>query len=153
MRAQIVQAKSGWCRVMRMVKYNGVESHLHRRELAYKSADKLRSISDKALEALRPAVAENEYLRDLLHSSKNAKRPERKIVFYSAVYQHLREGIRQYILRTDDPIDAIEQIEIELARLTEKLNVPESTYWPSVVKALLILSVKRFNVSRTASLC
>lgn len=125
MRAQIVQAKSGWCRVMRMVKDNGVERHLHRRELAYKSADELRSMSDKALGALRPAVAENEYLRDLLRSSEDAKRPERKIVFYSAVYQHLRERIRQDILRTDDPIDAIEQMEIELARLTEELNARE----------------------------
>ncbi|STI76708.1 chromosome partition protein [Escherichia coli] len=28
-------AKAGWCAVMRMVKDNGVERRLHRRELAY----------------------------------------------------------------------------------------------------------------------
>ncbi|MDY9317744.1 hypothetical protein UZ967_25110, partial [Escherichia coli] len=71
---------------------NGVERRLHRRELAYLSADDLRSMSDKALGALRLAVA---------------------------VYQHLRERIRQDIIRTDDPVEAIEQMEIELSRLTE----------------------------------
>ncbi|MDI5036131.1 hypothetical protein MJM43_33460, partial [Salmonella enterica subsp. enterica serovar Montevideo] len=41
---------------------NGVERRLHRRELAYLSADELRSMSDKALGALRLAVADNEHL-------------------------------------------------------------------------------------------
>ncbi len=53
MREQVVTAKAGWCAVMRMVKDNGVERRLHRRELAYLSADELRSMSDKALGALR----------------------------------------------------------------------------------------------------
>lgn len=35
MREQVVTAKAGWCAVMRMVKDNGVERRLHRRELAY----------------------------------------------------------------------------------------------------------------------
>ncbi len=42
-----------------------------------------------------------------------------------AVYQHLRERIRQDIIRTDDPVEAIEQMEIELSRLTEELTSRE----------------------------
>ncbi|MDF7681269.1 chromosome partition protein MukB [Enterobacteriaceae bacterium ESL0689] len=122
MRNQVVCAKAGWCAVMRLVKDNGVERRLHRRELAYLSADELRSMSDKALGALRLAVADNEHLRDVLRVSEDPKRPERKIQFFVAVYQHLRERIRQDIIRTDDPVEAIEQMEIELNRLTEELT-------------------------------
>lgn len=95
MREQVVSAKAGWCAVMRLVKDNGVERRLHRRELAYLSADELRSMSDKALGALRLAVSDNEHLRDVLRISEDPKRPERKIQFFVAVYQHLRERIRQ----------------------------------------------------------
>ncbi|RPH29015.1 chromosome partition protein MukB [Buttiauxella warmboldiae] len=125
MREQVVVAKAGWCAVMRMVKDNGVERRLHRRELAYVTGDELRSISDKALGALRLAVADNEHLRDVLRMSEDPKRPERKIQFFVAVYQHLRERIRQDIIRTDDPVEAIEQMEIELSRLTEELTSRE----------------------------
>ncbi|ELY7392393.1 chromosome partition protein MukB [Cronobacter universalis] len=125
MREQVVSAKTGWCAVMRMVKDNGVERRLHRRELAYHSGDDLRSMSDKALGALRLAVADNEHLRDVLRLSEDPKRPERKIQFFVAVYQHLRERIRQDIIRTDDPVEAIEQMEIELGRLTEELTSRE----------------------------
>ncbi|MCX2959449.1 MAG: hypothetical protein N6V49_12030, partial [Serratia symbiotica] len=83
------------------------------RELAYMDGDALRSMSDKALGALRLAVADNEHLRDVLRLSEDPKHPERKIQFYIAVYQHLRERIRQDIIRTDDPVEAIEQMEIE----------------------------------------
>lgn len=124
-REQVVSAKAGWCAVMRMVKENGVEKRLHRRELAYQSGDDLRSMSDKALGALRQAVADNEHLRDVLRMSEDPKRPERKIQFFVAVYQHLRERIRQDIIRTDDPVEAIEQMEIELGRLTEELTARE----------------------------
>ncbi|KMW71340.1 cell division protein MukB [Photorhabdus luminescens subsp. luminescens] len=124
-REQVVSAKAGWCSVMRMVKDNGVERRLHRRELAYMEGGALRSMSDKALGALRLAVADNEHLRDALRLSEDPKRPERKIQFFIAVYQHLRERIRQDIIRTDDPVDAIEQMEIELARLTEELTARE----------------------------
>ncbi|MEG1691206.1 MAG: chromosome partition protein MukB, partial [Hafnia sp.] len=124
-REQVTTAKAGWCAVMRLVKDNGVERRLHRRELAYMDADELRSMSDKALGALRLAVADNEHLRDVLRLSEDPKRPERKIQFYIAVYQHLRERIRQDIIRSDDPVDAIEQMEIELARLTEELTSRE----------------------------
>lgn len=125
LREQVVTAKAGWCAVMRLVKDNGVERRLHRRELAYTDGDSLRSMSDKALGALRLAVADNEHLRDVLRLSEDPKHPERKIKFFIAVYQHLRERIRQDIIRTDDPIDAIEQMEIELARLTEELTARE----------------------------
>ncbi|WP_323665565.1 chromosome partition protein MukB [Pectobacterium punjabense] len=125
MREQVVTAKAGWCAVMRLVKDNGVERRLHRRELAYMEGDELRSMSDKALGALRLAVADNEHLRDVLRLSEDPKRPERKIQFYIAVYQHLRERIRQDIIRTDDPVEAIEQMEIELNRLTEELTARE----------------------------
>ncbi|WP_392553101.1 chromosome partition protein MukB [Orbus wheelerorum] len=125
LREQVVQAKAGWCIVLRLVKDNGVERRLHRRELAYLSADELRSMSDKALGSLRLAVADNEHLRDVLRMSEDPKRPERKIQFYIAVYAHLRERIRQDIVKTNDPIEAIEQMEIELSRLTEELTSRE----------------------------
>ncbi|WP_349843926.1 chromosome partition protein MukB [Pantoea dispersa] len=127
MREQVVSAKAGWCTVLRLVKENGVERRLHRRELAYLSGDELRSMSDKALGALRLAVVDNEHLRDVLRMSEDPKRPERKIQFFIAVYQHLRERIRQDIIRTDDPVEAIEQMEIELNRLTEELTAREQT--------------------------
>lgn len=124
-REQVVHAKAGWVAVLRLVKDNGVERRLHRRELSYLGADELRSMSDKALGALRLAVADNEHLRDVLRLSEDPKRPERKIQFFIAVYQHLRERIRQDIIRTDDPVEAIEQMEIELGRLTEELTARE----------------------------
>ena len=126
-REQVVSAKAGWVAVLRLVKDNGVERRLHRRELAYLGADELRSMSDKALGALRLAVADNEHLRDILRLSEDPKRPERKVQFFIAVYQHLRERIRQDIMRTDDPVEAIEQMEIELNRLTEELTAREQT--------------------------
>lgn len=126
-RQQVVTAKTGWGAVMNLVKEKGVERRLHRRELAYLRADELRSMSDKALGALRLAVADNEYLRDSLRLSEDPKHPERKIQFFIAVYQHLRERIRQDIIRTDDPVDAIEQMEIELNRLTEELTAREKS--------------------------
>ena len=111
-----------WCVVLRLSRNSDVEKRLNRRELAYLSADELRSMSDKALGALRTAVADNEYLRDALRLSEDSRKPENKVRFFIAVYQHLRERIRQDILKTDDPIDAIEQMEIELSRLTEELT-------------------------------
>ena len=60
--------------------------------------DDLRSTSDKALGALRLAVADNEHPRDVLRMSEDPKRPERKIQFFVAVYQHLRERTLSGIL-------------------------------------------------------
>lgn len=137
---------------MRLVKDNGVERRLHRRELAYMDADELRSMSDKALGALRLAVADNEHLRDVLRLSEDPKRPERKIQFYIAVYQHLRERIRQDIIRSDDPVDAIEQMEIELARLTEELTSREQN-WQSVRRAWRTLFAKPFSANKIVFVC
>ncbi len=125
MRAQAVYVRSGWCAIKHRVKGHKVERRLYRRELAYMNTDELRSMSDKALGSLRLAVADNEHLRDLLRLSENPKWPERKIEFYIGVYQHLRERIRQDIIQTDDPVEAIEQMEIELSRLTEELSLRE----------------------------
>ncbi|WP_299018186.1 chromosome partition protein MukB [uncultured Photobacterium sp.] len=124
-RKLVVTAKAGWCAVLRLARESDVERRLHRREMAYLSADELRSLSDKSLGALRLAVADNEVLRDALRASEDVSRPERKVLFYIAVYQHLRERIRQDIIRTDDPVEAIEEMEVELARLSEELTARE----------------------------
>ncbi|PSV31137.1 chromosome partition protein MukB [Photobacterium sp. GB-27] len=124
-RKLVVNAKAGWCAVLRLARESDVERRLHRREMAYMSADELRSLSDKALGSLRLAVADNEDLRDALRASEDVTRPERKVLFYIAVYQHLRERIRHDIIRTDDPVEAIEEMEAELGRLTEELTARE----------------------------
>ncbi|EGR0025561.1 chromosome partition protein MukB [Vibrio alginolyticus] len=126
LRTFVVAAKAGWCSVLRLARENDVERRLHKRELAYMSADELRSMSDKSLGALRLAIANNDDLRDALRLSEDNARPERKVLFYIAVYQHLRERIRQDIIRTDDPVEAIEEMEVELARLTEELTQREN---------------------------
>lgn len=126
LRSLVVVAKSGWCNVLHLAKENDVQRRLYRRELAYKSAGELRSMSDKSLGALRLAVADNESLRDALRLSEDSAYPERKVMFYIAVYQHLKERIRQDIIHTDDPVEAIEEMEIELARLAEELSQRES---------------------------
>ncbi|WP_281630170.1 chromosome partition protein MukB [Vibrio sp. St2] len=126
LRTFVVAAKAGWCSVLRLARENDVERRLHKRELAYMSADELRSMSDKSLGALRLAVADNDDLRDALRLSEDNARPERKVLFYIAVYLHLRERIRQDIIHTDDPVEAIEEMEVELARLTEELTQREN---------------------------
>jgi len=126
LRTFVVAAKAGWCSVLRLARENDVERRLHKRELAYMTDNELRSMSDKSLGALRLAVADNEDLRDALRLSEDNARPERKVLFYIAVYQHLRERIRQDIIRTDDPVEAIEEMEVELARLTEELTQREN---------------------------
>lgn len=136
----VVAAKASWCVVLRLSRNSDVEKRLVRRELTYLSADELRSMSDKALGALRTAVADNEYLRDALRLSEDSRKPENKVRFFIAVYQHLRERIRQDIIKTDDPIDAIEQMEIELSRLTAELTGRE--------KKLAISSESVANIMR-----
>ena len=126
LRTFVVAAKAGWCSVLRLARENDVERRLHKRELAYLSAEQLRSMSDKSLGALRLAVAEHDDLRDSLRLSEDNAHPERKVLFYIAVYQHLRQRIRQDIIHTDDPVEAIEEMEVELARLTEELTHREN---------------------------
>lgn len=74
LRTFVVNAKAGWCSVLRLARQNDVERRLHKRELAYLSADELRSMSDKSLGALRLAVANNEDLRDALRQSEDNSR-------------------------------------------------------------------------------
>lgn len=141
----VVAAKVSWCVVLRLSRNSDVEKRLHRRELAYLSADELRSMSDKALGALRNAVADNEYLRDSLRLSEDSRKPENKVRFFIAVYQHLRERIRQDIIKTDDPIDAIEQMEVELARLTEELTSREKKL---AISAESVANIMRKTIQR-----
>ncbi len=136
----VVAAKASWEVVLRLSRQADMEKRLNRREFAYLSSEELRSMSDKALGALRTAVADNEYLRDSLRASEDNRKPENKVRFFIAVYQHLRERIRQDIIKTDDPIDAIEQMEVELARLTEELTTRE--------KKLAISSESVANIMR-----
>jgi chromosome partition protein MukB len=126
LRTLVVKSKSSWCTVLRLARQHDVERRLNKRELVYLAPEALRSMSDKALGALRIAVAGNESLRDLLRLSEENAYPERKVLFYIAVYQHLRERIRQDIIRTDDPVEAIEEMEVELARLTDELTQRET---------------------------
>jgi chromosome partition protein MukB len=125
-RTLVVKSKSSWCTVLRLARQHDVERRLNKRELVYLAPEALRSMSDKALGALRIAVASNESLRDSLRLSEENAYPERKVLFYIAVYQHLRERIRQDIIRTDDPVEAIEEMEVELARLTDELTQRET---------------------------
>ncbi|PMO29470.1 chromosome partition protein MukB [Vibrio breoganii] len=126
LRTFVVTAKAGWCSVLKLAREHDVERRLHKRELAYLSEGELRSMSDKSLGALRLAVANEDDLRDSLRASEDTAYPERKVLFYIAVYQYLRERIRQDIIHTDDPVEAIEEMEVELARLTEELNQREN---------------------------
>ena len=141
----VVAAKVSWCLVQRMSRNSDVEKRLNRRELAYQSAEELRSISDKALGALRQAVADNEYLRDSLRASEDSRKPENKVAFFISVYQHLRERIRQDIIKTDDPIDAIEQMEIELSRLTNELTSREKKL---AISAESVANILRKTIQR-----
>lgn len=125
-RQQLVAAKKRWSQVQQFVRTNHLASALQQSGFAYQSADELRSISDRALGALRQAVADNDSLRDALRASEGASALLKKLEFYQKVYQHLQQRIRQDILRTDDPLLAIEQMEVELARLTEELTLRES---------------------------
>lgn len=125
LRKFVVNAKAGWVEVLTLARTSNVEKQLNRREMAYMSGEELRSLSDKSLGALRIAVSNNEILRDALRASEDIARPERKVLFYVAVYQHLKERIRHDIIRTDDPIDAIEEMEVELGRLTDELTSRE----------------------------
>lgn len=84
-RELVVAAKVSWCAVLWLSRHADVEKRLNRRELAYLSNDELRSMSDKALGALRTAVMDNEYLRDSLRVSEDSRKPENKVVLYCSL--------------------------------------------------------------------
>lgn len=125
-RSQAVLAKIGWSKVLHLAREQRLTTQLYRAEFAHYTLEELRSLSDKALGALRQSVADHEGLRDSLRLSEDSKSPLAKVQFYLAVSQYLRQRIRQDILCTDNPIEAIEQMEVELARLTEELSARES---------------------------
>ena len=125
-RSALVKQKSGWSLVKTLAQQNDVARRLDRAELKYLDADELKSMSDKALGTLRAAVAHDEELRDALRFSEDNRQPERKVMFYVSVYQHLKQRIRHDIIRSDDPVEAIEEMEIELARLTDELKQRET---------------------------
>ncbi|MBP8039354.1 MAG: chromosome partition protein MukB [Aeromonadaceae bacterium] len=125
-RKLLVHHKQSWNRVLRLARDNDVEKRLNRRELAYLDADELRSMSDKALGALRLAVSHDEELRDALRLSEGNRNTEQKVAFYVVVYRYLKERIRHDIIRSDDPVEAIEEMEIELSRLADELKQRES---------------------------
>jgi chromosome partition protein MukB len=118
--------KTTWNKVLKLARDNQVEKQLNRRELAYVDPEELRSMSDKSLGALRLAVADDDTLRDSLRLSEGNQQTEQKVQFYILVYRYLKQRIRHDIIRSDDPIDAIEEMEIELARLTDELKQRES---------------------------
>ncbi|WP_038149125.1 chromosome partition protein MukB [Tolumonas lignilytica] len=122
----LLEHKKSWSRVLTLARTNSVEKQLNRRELAYLDADELRSMSDKSLGALRLAVAGDEALRDSLRLSEGNRQTEQKVQFYIQVYRYLKDRIRHDIIRSDDPIDAIEEMEIELARLADELKQRET---------------------------
>ncbi len=117
----LLEHKKSWSRVLNLARSNNVEKQLNRRELAYLDAEDLRSMSDKSLGALRLAVAGDDSLRDSLRLSEGNRQTEQKVQFYIQVYRYLKDRIRHDIIRSDDPIDAIEEMEIELARLADEL--------------------------------
>jgi chromosome partition protein MukB len=125
-RKSLVGHKASWSRVVRLARETDVEKRLNKRELAYLDSDELRSMSDKALGALRVAVAHDEALRDALRLSEGNRSTEQKVAFYVQVYRYLKDRIRNDIIRSDDPVEAIEEMEIELARLADELKQREN---------------------------
>jgi len=124
-RGKLLSHKRGWIKMRRLVDEHSLEPRLARRDLAYLEEDQLRSVSDKALGALRFAVNEEDLLRDALRASEDSRYPERKVQFYLAVFTYLKSRIRHDIIRSDDPVEAIEEMEIELARLADELKQRE----------------------------
>ncbi len=125
-RKLLITHKQSWNRVLRLARDNDVEKRLNRRELAYLDADDLRSMSEKALGALRQAVAHDDDLRDALRLSEGNRNTEQKVAFYVTVYRYLKERIRHDIIRSEDPVEAIEEMEIELSRLADELRQRET---------------------------
>lgn len=124
-RKALVTHKANWAKVVRLARDHDVERRLARPELTYLDADELRSISDKALGALRVAVAHDDELRDALRLSEGQRNTLQKVQFYILVFNHLKARIRHDIIRADDPVEALEEMEIELGRLADELQQRE----------------------------
>ncbi|MFH7566083.1 chromosome partition protein MukB [Oceanimonas smirnovii] len=124
-RKALVAHKANWSKVERLARDHDVERRLKRPELAYLDADELRSMSDKALGTLRVAVEHDEELRDALRLSEGNRNTLQKVQFYILVFRHLKARIRHDIIRADDPVEALEEMEVELARLADELTLRE----------------------------
>ena len=124
-RKALVAHKAHWAKVERLARDTGVAARLAKPELAYLEPDELRSMSDKALGALRLAVADNEELRDALRLSEGSRHTLQKVQFYILVFSHLKSRIRHDIIRADDPVAALEEMEVELGRLSDELQLRE----------------------------
>jgi chromosome partition protein MukB len=124
-RKALVAHKANWAKVERLAREHGVERSLSRPELAYLDAEELRSISDKALGALRMAVNHDEELRDALRLSEGNRNTLQKVQFYILVFSYLKARIRHDIIRADDPVEALEEMEVELGRLADELSLRE----------------------------
>ncbi|MCZ8487269.1 hypothetical protein O9992_02370 [Vibrio lentus] len=91
--------------------------------MAYLTA-KSRPMSDKRRWAPCRLCLDNEDLRISLRLYLSSTTRIQSVKFVlAAVYQHLRERIRQDIIHTDDPVEAIEEMEVgNSARSTEELD-------------------------------
>ncbi|RIY35473.1 chromosome partition protein MukB [Psittacicella gerlachiana] len=138
-RTNVADNKEKWQISQRLAQENHVATRLYHPEFLVLSNSELRSKSDRALGVLRTLISDNEYLRDALKSSEDSRRPFLKVEFFIAVYQHLRERIRQDVLATNDPIEAIEQMEIQLDMLSSKLAEREKSLGISAVDVASIL--------------
>ncbi|MFC6276340.1 chromosome partition protein MukB [Psittacicella hinzii] len=126
-RANVADNKAKWRLSQEQAKEHQIQGRLFNPGFRALSNEELRSKSDRALGTLRTLISENEYLRDALKASEDSRRPHLKVAFFIAVYQHLRERIRQDVLTTNDPIEAIEQMEIQLSMLSSKLEEREKS--------------------------
>lgn len=122
-----------------MAQEHGVSKRLLSPTLSAMSNDELRSHSDRALGLLRTLIKDNEYLRDSLKQSEDNRRPIKKVQFFIDVYNHLKDRIRQDILSTDDPMEAIERMELELAKLKNQLQEREKSLVISTADVASIL--------------
>ncbi|RIY32825.1 chromosome partition protein MukB [Psittacicella hinzii] len=138
-RANVADNKAKWQELQSMANEHGLVNRLMNPDFLTLANSELRSKSDLALGTLRTLISDNEYLRDSLKASEDTRRPILKVKFFVDVYQHLRERIRQDVLVTNDPIEAIEQMEIQLDMLSSKLAEREKSLGISAVDVASIL--------------
>ncbi|RIY33469.1 chromosome partition protein MukB [Psittacicella melopsittaci] len=139
LRTSVIDSKEKWQLSQRLAAEHQVATRLYNPDFLSLANSELRSKSDRALGVLRTLISDNEYLRDSLKASEDSRRPHLKVEFFIAVYQHLRERIRQDVLTTNDPIEAIEQMEIQLDMLSSKLAEREKSLGISAADVASIL--------------
>lgn len=125
--ANVADNKAKWRKSQDLAQEHNLSHRLANAAFLGLSNEELRSKSDRALGTLRSLISDNEYLRDRLKESEDSRNPHKKVEFFISVYQHLSERIRQDILTTSDPIEAIEQMDIQLNLLASKLEEREES--------------------------